>query len=379
MFICISNQGEVDPVGLKLMGASSKDADKIGTFGTGWKYGMAVAVRIGGPFSICAGQRTFTVATTTTPLRGHAHNELTLDGVGIGITDQLGKGWEAWMAVREFVSNAIDEGQATVTRAQSIEPETNTTKVYLPFEPFAEVFESLGDYFRLSDEPNQTVTDLGRALPRRDPNQVRIYKRGVLVKALRSSDAAFDYELDAVKIGEDRIATDWEQTLWAFLDKAPLEVKKVVITKSFEAQSYRYGDVNANWKQAFGSKLIVSHKHPDPEALIVPWAFELIAERCGARTLKTDLEAKAQLRKVEPASPTVREACKALKRIGLNVNPKAVLMAEMDQDFKVEDGIYYVKKSLSKDEITDALILAATDGWSQKETLAALIRRIAKL
>ena len=138
-YICIENDGVAEGTGLRLMGASSKDGSKIGTFGTGWKYGMAGVVRLAGPFPICLGTDVVDIATTTTSLRGEEHQELTANGGRLGITDQLGKGWEPWMVLREFIANAIDEGGHSVHLADEVEPVAGKTRIYVPLGPFEEV------------------------------------------------------------------------------------------------------------------------------------------------------------------------------------------------------------------------------------------------
>lgn len=43
-------------------------------------------------------------------MRGDKSREILINGQGCSITTDIGPKWEAWMAIREIYSNAIDEG-----------------------------------------------------------------------------------------------------------------------------------------------------------------------------------------------------------------------------------------------------------------------------
>lgn len=385
MYLMIENQGEADKVGMRLMGASSKEeTEAIGRFGTGWKYGIAGTLRLAGDFYICIGAEQHSISTAPVELRGQRHDEATIDGVPIGITNQLGKDWLPWMVLREFISNAIDEGGCVVSTTDRVEPAEGRTRVYVPLEPFQEVYDNLDDYFCLSDVEGQVVTPLGRALPKRDHNEVRIYKKGVLVKRTKGS-SAFDYELANVAVGEDRLAGDVRRDVWQFLDAAPLEVKIVALNGQFEAECYQWESPSKEWKEAFGSRLVVSSKVKEvpEEQLIVNYKFVEVAERVGARTMKTDQAAKSAERQTMPATYTVKEVCKRLKKLDIVIDQRIILMADID-GYLVEGGLIYLSKSLDELGITEALIIVGTiSGYEGSlghlQKLAALVRRAAKL
>lgn len=384
MFIVISNRGVADPMGMRLMGASSKDASKIGRFGTGWKYGLASAIRLCGEVEVYLGTRHVAVSSTQVDFRGQPHQEITIDGQPIGVTDQLGKDWEPWMVLREFISNAVDEGDARIDLCNSYLPAADRTAVVLAAGPFKEVIPHLTDYFQLHDVPDQVQTPLGRALPKEDPNEVRIYKKGVLVKRIKGERSAFDYELNDVAIGEDRLAGDVREAVWKFLDAAPLEVKLAVLNQQFEGHSWNWQEPSKSWLEAFGDKLVVSSADRDqPDSIVVHYNFVEVANRVGARTLKSDKAARDAKRETMPASHTARDACKKLAKKGIDVNPALVLMAKLEQDYLIEKGVLYLKKDLTAEQITDSLIIfACYADWDHEQhlkNLAALARRFGKL
>lgn len=374
---------------MRLMGASSKSSEQIGRFGTGWKYGIAGVMRIAGKFEIQSGLDALLVGTTTVTLRGVEHQEITIDDKPIGITDQLGKDWEPWMVLREFIANALDEGGHRVycidDDESDVQPTTGLTRVIIPYEPFAEVYDNLDDYFCLGEVEGEIMTNLGRAIPKRDENISRIFKKGVLVKKLEDK-AVFDYELNDVALGEDRVAGDVRDTIWKFIDDAPVSFKKLIVRSRFEANCYNYRDVNPDWLEVFDGKLIVSTSIGVEDEMIVPSTMVDVAERVNARTLKNDLAAKAAQRETMAATFTVREVCKKLLKIGIEVDSRVVLMAKLEtgEELIVDKGLIYLAKDLTEAQIYENLIIAATTrpGWQGKEEqiklLASLVRRLAK-
>lgn len=391
-FICIENNGVASKEGMRLMGASSKDASKIGTFGTGWKYGLAGAVRLAGACTVMLGESQIDVGLEPVHFRGATHDALVLHQEGretlpLNITTQLGKGWEPWMTLREFISNAIDEGGHKVYLAERIQGAHDKTRVFIPAGPFMDAFNHINDHFCLTPVEGEIICPNGRAMPKADPNRCRIFKKGVLVRT-GIEDAAFDYEINNVELGEDRIAKEIWSALWDLIDSAPIEVKRAVITHSFEgcAASYAAHNKSSQWREVFGNRLVVSSSVGAPDELIVNYAFVNLAEQIGCRTLNSDLAAKAAQRETMPATFTVRECCKKLERIGIKINPMLVLMSKLEgDDILLEGGLIYIKKDLNAEGIMEALILAGTigsngyiGGRSQCRTMAAVIRSMLK-
>ena len=129
------------------------------------------------------------------------------------------------MALREFVSNAIDRNiretgdwsgvtVEVVTEAQ-VRAKAGFTRVFVPLTPEVLRFhDDLGKWFLHFSEPESLAKSI---LPKANRNlgdrkAAVIYRRGVRVREFESSDteSLFDYNLSDLKIDESRKASDWD-------------------------------------------------------------------------------------------------------------------------------------------------------------------------
>src|SRR5690554_6101264 len=116
MTLAFHNPGVLDSRLITLFGASVKpnSTNPIGFFGTGLKYAIAVTLRLGGKIELHAGGETITISQQTTAIRDKQFSTIFMrDSKGstmLGFTTELGKTWEPWMAYRELLCNALDEG-----------------------------------------------------------------------------------------------------------------------------------------------------------------------------------------------------------------------------------------------------------------------------
>src|SRR5579863_6415046 len=109
-YLLFSNPGVLDMNLVKLLGVSVKESESpIGFFGTGLKYAMAVALRIGGSMTIFVDGAKYEVNGRKVTLRDKEFTQVMLNDEPLGFTTELGKQWEPWMVVRELYSNALDE------------------------------------------------------------------------------------------------------------------------------------------------------------------------------------------------------------------------------------------------------------------------------
>src|SRR5438874_563649 len=103
--LLFTNPGTLEIELVKLLGVSVKEGtDPIGFFGTGLKYAMATALRLGGRMIIITGGETYEVGGKPIRLRDKEFVQVTLNGEELGFTTELGKQWEPWMVVRELYS-----------------------------------------------------------------------------------------------------------------------------------------------------------------------------------------------------------------------------------------------------------------------------------
>lgn len=206
----ITNDGEIDTTGLRLIGASTKrgDSTKIGFFGSGTKNAIAIMLRNNIPFKIYSGDRQVEITTRTVEFRGDQFQAISIDGHDTGYTTGMGVDWQSWMTVREFYSNAIDEGGCAVEyflhEPQAPGPGKTLVAIYLN--------EHL---YQFADNPGKYIIALGTEIPAWEVAGARfyrntrkgtssIYRRGILIHE-STDNAFFNVDLDQADIDESRV------------------------------------------------------------------------------------------------------------------------------------------------------------------------------
>lgn len=115
MPIVFSNPGLLDIRAVQTMGLSVKEhTNSIGRFGTGLKYAIATLLRHKNDVAIWVGKDCWTFFPQNDTFRGQPVQFIWMKknreaAQPLGITTQLGKDWELWMAMRELESNCRDE------------------------------------------------------------------------------------------------------------------------------------------------------------------------------------------------------------------------------------------------------------------------------
>ena len=252
-YLKIENVGVCPTEGFTIFGASSKsentDPNIIGTFGSGAKHGISLALRQGlMPVVYCGKVR---LAFYTKPLKikgvsGEAvHQQLcvkisgqTEDNKTINQDRELdhtlsygNKDWnELSLALREFVSNAIDacyeQGlspdsmSVELVEENQVRAKGGTTRIFVPATMDVMRFhQEIGKWFLHFSEPQSMENKL---LFKKNRNCVDssgnkkstavIYRRGVRVREFTSSDipSLFDYNIPNLPIDESRTIDDWK-------------------------------------------------------------------------------------------------------------------------------------------------------------------------
>ena len=248
-FLKIENVGVCPPEGFTVFGISladtSSNAGVIGQFGSGNKHAVAVLLRnelspvvFAGTLRLEFGTRPQVVSDAqatkefnrvvvkyggSDPVTGASRSSA--EDLGF-VLDYGRQDWdEVALALREFVSNAIDRSirewgdwsgvKIEVVDEAQVRAKRNFTRVFVPLS--AEVlqfYNDLGKWFLHFSEPES----LNKAiLPKKNRNlgdrkAAVIYRRGVRVREFESSDteSLFDYNLDQLRIYESRRASDWD-------------------------------------------------------------------------------------------------------------------------------------------------------------------------
>ncbi len=315
-FLKIENIGTAPAEGFTVLGVSLADTTNqtgvIGQFGSGNKHGVAVLLRhelspvvFAGPLKMEFFTKPQTVSDT------QATKEFSRVGVKYGgsdpitgasrsATEDLGfvldygkQDWdEVALALREFVSNAIDRSireigdwsgvKIEIVDESKVRAKSGYTRVFVPMNSdVLKFYNDLGKWFLHFSEPES----LDRAiLPKKNRNlgdrkAAVIYRRGVRVREFESSDteSLFDYNLNDLTLDEARKASDWDVRHHA--GRALAGADKNILAILFDrlinstAPAWEFGfdtfalrsyseDSERNWQDAFdqvaGSKAVLT-------------------------------------------------------------------------------------------------------------------------
>jgi hypothetical protein len=197
-WIRLHNDGEFDVVtAIGMLGASVKNCDDpIGLYGSGIKYAMAQALRMGISMKISDKGQLYTLSAVESEFRGETFKNVSLKTKTgkihkTGITTDFGKeDWnDEWFIFREFYSNMLDEG-GTLEIVNGVQPSDSGVDVFLPYAEFKEIVDNLDDYFCPKDFKIK-------------PGTGRVFKKGVWVGNLRKNPG-LDFQNNTVEITETR-------------------------------------------------------------------------------------------------------------------------------------------------------------------------------
>ena len=210
-YIKVSNNGILDIVkACSMLGASVKNDAKtsIGMFGTGLKYALAQAMRMGIVVHIASGEDIFETFLEADTFRGQEFEKVHLRNIHTGkehetpITTNFGQhDWvDLWCIYREIVCNAKDEEGFNVVLVDKIRRTTANTSIYLPYETFRLFYDREADYFAKDDE---TFIRKGEGI---------VYKKGVRIGQIEG--LKLDVQQSDISISESRQMSDWSAR-WA--------------------------------------------------------------------------------------------------------------------------------------------------------------------
>ncbi len=248
-YLKIENVGVYPPEGFTVLGVSLADTSDnrgvIGQFGSGNKHAVAVALRNEiAPVVFCGTLRLEFLTRPQTVADAKASKDFARVVVKYGGTDPatgasrsatedlgfvLDYGKQDWnevaLALREFVSNAIDRSiredgdwrsvKIEIVDENRVRAKSGHTRVFVPLTPEVLAFyNDLGKWLLHFSEPESLDKAI---LPKRNRNlderkAAVIYRRGVRVREFESSEteSLFDYNLNDLTIDGARKASDWD-------------------------------------------------------------------------------------------------------------------------------------------------------------------------
>lgn len=208
-YLLIENKGEIDINSLILMGGSTKrnDPKAIGRFGSGNKYAIATLLKNGIDFKIFAGEKQVEIRTEKVKFRDVELDKIFIDGVETSLTMQMGPDWIEWFAIREQLSNAVDEGECNIVSSTDIiSGKEGKTRFYLELVPkIQEVVDNWDTYFTQDRIDCLEENKYGKIFINlsRD-NSVVLFRKGI-----RSYDSKtpslYHYDCPEFEINESRV------------------------------------------------------------------------------------------------------------------------------------------------------------------------------
>lgn len=273
-YAVIENTGEVDIRSFYVMGMGTKseDDESIGQFGTGNKYGITALLRNNNNVVITSGTRKITARTEEEAFRDKTFESVFFleddEKIPTGMTLDMGKhNWDVTRALREFVSNAIDEGGFKYFYSDTIQPEENKTRIYITRSSDVNgFFDDIGKHFILDRVP-LLETNFGNFYESTCPGG-RVYRKGVLVHET-DSNALWDYDTSEIDINEDRrsSSSDVRWGIKKMIGAIPLKMKTEMINHISEhyedAMEYDvelgYAPLDEEWIAAVGGRIIITN------------------------------------------------------------------------------------------------------------------------
>lgn len=206
----IENKGELDVSSLILLGASTKRTDdsKIGFFGSGNKYAIATLIRMGVGFRIFSGDKEIKITTSGINFRGQIFDQIHIDGQPTSLTTDMGPQWEEWMALREWVSNSLDEGQSNiVTETENVSGKDGYTRFFIEHAAGIRlVIENWNEYFTFDREDIKYENQFGRLYPQTNIDETMVlFRKGIRVYKSEGTTSLYQYDLNGFGINESRI------------------------------------------------------------------------------------------------------------------------------------------------------------------------------
>lgn len=204
--IYFMNNGDFDVRAMLTMGVSVKDnQDAIGFFGTGFKYAVAIILRMRGSVSINTVSGEYVFEARREKVRGKEFDIVYMNGREAGFTTHLGTNWEPWMAFRELYCNATDEGgEASTERNDSYD-----TVIEVDCAEIARAYHRRSDYF-LSGTP----IVVGEQAEVYEGSGQFIYFRGIAV-CNAYENSLYTYNITRqLTLTEDRTAKNEYEYLW---------------------------------------------------------------------------------------------------------------------------------------------------------------------
>lgn len=306
-FLKIQNVGECQIEGFTKLGLSTArgNSDKIGQFGSGTKMGVLCLLRHGINPTIFAGKDKIEFFTEKGRFDG-----TTYDKVFVSVNNRkpqetsltLQYGALDWhtptMGVREFISNAIDQGEykVEIVEENQVRAKQNHTSVFIPLdnEEVLGYVQALPFFFLQFNTllSRKESAPFSKLIPN---TKARAYRKGVFVREFGDENSLFDYDFgDELQIDDCRNSDNYRcqfaaaRVLAKTFHCLPKLFKAIVAKEKYAELSFsKYAmlesahseDCQENWKKQWNSIY--------PDSVIVPSdVFPFFADRLNSKGIR---------------------------------------------------------------------------------------------
>lgn len=231
-YLCVQNQGLVCKEDMLFMGSSQKrdNTNKIGKFGSGWKYAIPVLLRNNIDLKVFAGNQEIIVETKMVTHRDKLVELIYIDGENSNNVTELGPDWTPWMSLREIISNAIDEGDHKQTSVfiddnKVFPTQEGITSIFIEItNSVADIIRNYESYFAF--ERKETFKNsIGRIFVKQESSETCIFRKGIRCYD-KYENSKFDFDFYEIDINESRLTQTHD------ISKKIKELVKESITRS---------------------------------------------------------------------------------------------------------------------------------------------------
>jgi hypothetical protein len=218
-YLLIENKGEIDINGLILMGGSTKRNSKtsIGFFGSGNKYAIATLINKGIGFKIFSGEEEIKITTKEVSFRDKIFKQIFINDKETSLTTDMGPLWEEWYAIREWVSNSIDEGGSNIVpNTESVNPKAGCTRIYVEITGAIErVINEWDNYFTFDRTDIHFEKNNNKILGNTSQNEdMLLFRKGIRCYNAQGTKSLYHYDMSNFEINESRVIEDtWNANL----------------------------------------------------------------------------------------------------------------------------------------------------------------------
>lgn len=266
-YIRIRNAGLIEEQAFTLIGASTKRGEegKIGFFGSGLKYSLAVLLRNQINFKIFSGLQEIKITNQKTTFRDQEFNQIFINGQATGFTNEMGIDWKAWYPVREIYCNALDEASGTIEEVADFDLKEGETHFYIEkCESIKEIMDNWNDYF--TNRRSDIILDTpGFKVYCGHEKKYILYRRGVQCYKMDHS-SLYHYDDKEFQINESRTLSSSSDATYMMACQISKYANKEMIKNIFDNYgenieskfNYAYASTfNTNWLDVINGRKLV--------------------------------------------------------------------------------------------------------------------------